>query len=534
MTTDLDKYKLIIFDLDDTLVSRYGTNFLPGVKNLLKAIPASTSVAIATNKGNVGLYYWMEEGGWGNLADSPQTPDEAEAQINEVQKNVEDLIGRSVALYKCYAFVSSKGNIAPIPKVVQESMIHGLIPSEWDINNRKPQPGMLLEAMADAGVEPHETLFIGDRDTDQEAAEMALCHFLHVDSILPSYKDSIVVRYNPNILRVIYEEATQDNGTVADVSSPVVFEEMVESALNRYYEIGKVELRRDYNLDQMTPVITSESDDISESTLQSFERELFLLAIGLEWVTFSSADDHLAALEAAKFTHVGQKWINAQAIMFGRIAESRYAACKHGDDAYNDYNDKGAEIFKSMPDLRVLALRNDIKTAFHGFFDILADIETHNPEIDTLWTGKGENDEAFANLIELAADLVGDELATELEERRKTIQANDVVDSGKVEPGFYSLADAQEMVDESNTHYDQTVRHVVESLRANIEEARTRDQLLTYLWVQNYAGKYGKEAVLGLRVAQLMGKLEDVAHDYYGNHNNKSFEPRTKDLAKPA
>ena len=70
-----------------------------------------------------------------------------------------------------------------------------------------------------------------------------------------------------------------------------------------------------------------------------------------------------------------------------------------------------------------------------------------------------------------------------------------------------------------------------ESIRINFED--TGDHLLRYLWVKNYEKKYGKEAVLGFRVAQLMGKLEDVAHDYYGNHNNKSFEPRTKDLAKP-
>lgn len=38
---------------------------------------------------------------------------------------------------------------------------------------RKPQPGMLLRIMAEAGVAPEETLFVGDLETDREAARRA-------------------------------------------------------------------------------------------------------------------------------------------------------------------------------------------------------------------------------------------------------------------------------------------------------------------------------------------------------------------------
>jgi histidinol phosphatase-like enzyme len=42
---------------------------------------------------------------------------------------------------------------------------------------RKPEPGMLTRAMALMGVMPQETIFVGDRQTDREAAERALCEY---------------------------------------------------------------------------------------------------------------------------------------------------------------------------------------------------------------------------------------------------------------------------------------------------------------------------------------------------------------------
>jgi HAD superfamily hydrolase (TIGR01662 family) len=42
---------------------------------------------------------------------------------------------------------------------------------------RKPAPGMLLQAMIDAGEEPQTTLFVGDMKVDLEAAYRAGCEF---------------------------------------------------------------------------------------------------------------------------------------------------------------------------------------------------------------------------------------------------------------------------------------------------------------------------------------------------------------------
>ena len=42
---------------------------------------------------------------------------------------------------------------------------------------RKPRPGLLLKAMAFWGVGPHETLYVGDMDVDEQAALAAGVRF---------------------------------------------------------------------------------------------------------------------------------------------------------------------------------------------------------------------------------------------------------------------------------------------------------------------------------------------------------------------
>lgn len=49
---------------------------------------------------------------------------------------------------------------------------------------RKPEPGLLLDAMAHHAVPPGETLFVGDSVGDREAARRAGVAFLHVSVLL--------------------------------------------------------------------------------------------------------------------------------------------------------------------------------------------------------------------------------------------------------------------------------------------------------------------------------------------------------------
>jgi len=57
---------------------------------------------------------------------------------------------------------------------------HFLTRQTPDTNPSKPHPGMLQVAMVEMGVEPHETLMIGDTTFDMEMARAAGCHALGV------------------------------------------------------------------------------------------------------------------------------------------------------------------------------------------------------------------------------------------------------------------------------------------------------------------------------------------------------------------
>jgi len=46
---------------------------------------------------------------------------------------------------------------------------------------KKPNPGMLIEWMREFGVSPASTLFVGDSESDRQAAEAAGCRFMWAD-----------------------------------------------------------------------------------------------------------------------------------------------------------------------------------------------------------------------------------------------------------------------------------------------------------------------------------------------------------------
>jgi len=150
-------YKLIIFDADDTL--RFCTikgqpcpnkpgewKLLPNVKEkLLKynwGSPAEGKVGygIASNQGGVGMGYFKAEMAFQLLKDT---------------------------------FMAAFG-FEPEEKVIQMCTPKPHVHSEC----RKPKPGMLLNIMNFWKVEPVDTLFIGDMESDKQTAENAKCDFL--------------------------------------------------------------------------------------------------------------------------------------------------------------------------------------------------------------------------------------------------------------------------------------------------------------------------------------------------------------------
>tara|TARA_R110000824_G_scaffold183466_3_gene364481 strand:- start:95 stop:637 length:543 start_codon:yes stop_codon:yes gene_type:complete len=154
--TELDDYgiihpipgvKLLLLDLDGTVrrctvegqpcPNRRGEQSLyPGTVDLLNAyVAAGTKVAFVTNQGGIGLGYMTED------------------TFNDTMDELKDLLGwEALDVFAC-----------------------------WHAPNdgcacRKPAPRMLFDAMEEFDAAPENTIFVGDRATDAEAARQARMH----------------------------------------------------------------------------------------------------------------------------------------------------------------------------------------------------------------------------------------------------------------------------------------------------------------------------------------------------------------------
>ncbi len=155
-------YKLAIFDIDGTITEikpevkeknpkAYTPNTLgeqqakAKVVEFLEELQANeVGIALATNRGGVA---------WGY-----NTLEEAYAMAEEAA----ELCGiEGAAVYVCPYHAKAVNFYKADPRYAMDN------------DCRKPNPGMLLQAMEDAGVEPEETIFVGDMETDMQAAENA-------------------------------------------------------------------------------------------------------------------------------------------------------------------------------------------------------------------------------------------------------------------------------------------------------------------------------------------------------------------------
>ena len=149
-------YKLYIFDVDGTLVTtKSGARFrkgaddwmwLPGrIEKLAELKAQCEQLAVATNQG--GCAYGRKG------------MDETSLQNTLALMCDQGLIDH---LFVCYNH--------PDGKLEQYRV---------DDFDRKPKPGMLFKAMLAARVTAPETVFIGDREEDEQAARNAGIAFVH-------------------------------------------------------------------------------------------------------------------------------------------------------------------------------------------------------------------------------------------------------------------------------------------------------------------------------------------------------------------
>lgn len=150
---------LLIFDVDGTLADRESGQLLSGVQQFFALLPHARNrpvVALATNQGGPAC----RDAGWGDRYPS----------LAEVEHRYGQLAAQMGArLYMSLVYQARGGLIIPAGLATDDPRLN----PAW----RKPAPGMLVQAMRDAGVRPRDALMIGDRPEDQQAAAAAGCYF---------------------------------------------------------------------------------------------------------------------------------------------------------------------------------------------------------------------------------------------------------------------------------------------------------------------------------------------------------------------
>lgn len=164
----MKEYKLYLFDLDGTLADLDSDALYPDFVQWYKGNPAAWM--IVTNQGGIGLRHWMEMEKFGDPSPYPTLEsfrDRIDAMFPNMAYNEQ-----SETVVMCARYQSKKsGQWSPLPP--QEAHLN-----MWRQDWRKPAPGMLLYAMMLKQVHPEDTLMVGDRDEDEQAADAAGCDFM--------------------------------------------------------------------------------------------------------------------------------------------------------------------------------------------------------------------------------------------------------------------------------------------------------------------------------------------------------------------
>jgi HAD superfamily hydrolase (TIGR01662 family) len=169
--------KLYIFDLDGTLVEKFGSQPLPNVKIYLEHLVIDgQKLAIASNQ--AGLT-------WRILTGDQKYPD-----VVSMARRFERITQEIPSLANVPWFVSVADDRVRLPAMDYVNLAADLAKAcpalnlivrsdpEW----RKPQPGMLLSALQYFQIEADDALYIGDYETDAEAAKSAGLPFCWADA----------------------------------------------------------------------------------------------------------------------------------------------------------------------------------------------------------------------------------------------------------------------------------------------------------------------------------------------------------------
>lgn len=171
-------FNLLLLDIDRTIVDFNDVSLYPAMVDRINEMQAENArageplqIALVSNQGGPACH----DAGWnGNYPEYNGVL----TRIQMIKENLEAAVGRTIKVYTCYAF-EDKGGTIYLPKAL-EGMRNSV---NWNYM-RKPGPGMLAAAMADAGVGFQNTLMVGDSQDDQGAAKAARCTFMWAEDFL--------------------------------------------------------------------------------------------------------------------------------------------------------------------------------------------------------------------------------------------------------------------------------------------------------------------------------------------------------------
>ncbi|MGC9467356.1 MAG: HAD-IIIA family hydrolase [Anaerolineae bacterium] len=167
---------LYIFDVDGTLVENFGIRPLPDVQEVLTRLKdEGHHLAVATNQSGPA---------WGLETGDSKYPEAAALgrRFWEIARLLPLL--QEVPWFVAVGDPRLSLDVEPYDQIVQDlaegaGPLEIYVSADWDW--RKPGPGMLLAACRYYRVPPAQAIFVGDFETDAEAADAAGMGFAFAD-----------------------------------------------------------------------------------------------------------------------------------------------------------------------------------------------------------------------------------------------------------------------------------------------------------------------------------------------------------------
>jgi len=171
---------IIGLDYDGTLVKNWTAEPLPGVRERLRALPRDAKTFIATNQAGPVFRAVLGDTKYPTVED---VADRIALGLKALDWRPDLLL---VAVHSGKDGDDWRDASNEVGKELSR-LLRAAAPrriiSAWR-RDRKPEPGMLRTACVEFRANWADALYIGDMDTDEQAARAAHCRFQHVDSWL--------------------------------------------------------------------------------------------------------------------------------------------------------------------------------------------------------------------------------------------------------------------------------------------------------------------------------------------------------------